>query len=374
MKNIIHVISMKRGLGGVQQSFLSYYKFAQKNSKYKQFIFSNHEISKNYGYLKNFLKIQKNFLSFIKHLISKNSIIYLHNKLSSKKIFYLLKLLPSNNNIIFAESGTAWNMKTKKQIKMYQKNADLAKKIIVCSIATKHMLVKRFKLNEKKIVLIYNGQEDPRIKKRNTNNKKINIGFIGRLESIKGAHLFIEAANLLKKYNFNFLLAGDGHLEKELKESSKGNKNIKFIGNVKNPFNFIKSLDILVVPSIREPLGLVSIEAGLCKVAVIASNIDGIPEVITNKHSGILINPTQKINLKKYKNQKSLPDFVINPSNYKLAKPRQIDPKNLSNSILLLSKNEKLRLKYGVRLYQHVKNRFSIESYFKGIEDLYEQF
>jgi len=374
MKNIIHVISMKRGLGGVQQSFLSYYKFAQKNSKYKQFIFSNHEISKNYGYLKNFLKIQKNFLSFIKHLISKNSIIYLHNKLSSKKIFYLLKLLPSNNNIIFAESGTAWNMKTKKQIKMYQKNADLAKKIIVCSIATKHMLVKRFKLNEKKIVLIYNGQEDPRIKKRNTNNKKINIGFIGRLESIKGAHLFIEAANLLKKYNFNFLIAGDGHLEKELKELSKGNKNIKFIGNVKNPFNFIKSLDILVVPSIREPLGLVSIEAGLCKVAVIASNIDGIPEVITNKHSGILINPTQKINLKKYKNQKSLPDFVINPSNYKLAKPRQIDPKNLSNSILLLSKNEKLRLKYGVRLYQHVKNRFSIESYFKGIEDLYEQF
>jgi len=166
MKNIIHVISMKRGLGGVQQSFLSYYKFAQKNSRYKQYIFSNHEISKNYGYLKNFLKIQKNFFSFIKHLISKNSIIYLHNKLSSKKIFYLLKLLPSNNNIIFAESGTAWNMKTRKQIKIYQKNADLAKKIIVCSIATKQMLVKRFKLDEKKIVLIYNGQEDPKIKKK----------------------------------------------------------------------------------------------------------------------------------------------------------------------------------------------------------------
>ena len=374
MKNIIHVISMKRGLGGVQQSFLSYYKFAQKNSRYKQYIFSNHEISKNYGYLKNFLKIQKNFFSFIKHLISKNSIIYLHNKLSSKKIFYLLKLLPSNNNIIFAESGTAWNMKTRKQIKMYQKNADLAKKIIVCSIATKQMLVKRFKLDEKKIVLIYNGQEDPKIKKKKSIKKKIDIGFIGRLESIKGAHLFIEAANLLKKYNFNFLIAGDGHLEKELKELSKENKNIKFIGNVKNPFNFIKKLDILVVPSIREPLGLVSIEAGLCKVAVIASNIDGIPEVITNKHSGILINPTQKISLKKYKNQKSLPDFVINPSNYKLNKPRQLDPKKLSNSILLLSKNEKLRLKYGVKLYQHVKERFSIKNYFKGIEDLYNQF
>ena len=373
MKNIIHVISMQRGLGGVQQSFLSYYKFAQKNSRYKQYIFSNHEISKNYGYFKNFFKIQKNFLSFLKHIVSKNSIIYLHNKLPSKKIFYLLKLLPSNN-IIFAESGAAWNMKTQEQIKIYQKNADLAKKIIVCSIATKHMLIKRFKLNKDKIKLIYNGQEDPKIKKKNTNKKKINIGFIGRLESVKGAHLFIEAANLLKDQNFSFLIAGDGHLEKELKELSQENENIKFVGNAQNPFNFIKNLDILVVPSIREPLGLVSIEAGLCKVSVIASNIDGIPEVITNKHSGILINPTKKIILKQYQGQPPLPDFVINPSNYKLTKPKQLDPQILSNSILFLSKNEKLRLKYGLQLYQHVIKKFSIKSYFEGIEEIYEQF
>ncbi|WP_440633457.1 glycosyltransferase family 4 protein [Candidatus Pelagibacter sp. HIMB1485] len=374
MKNIIHIISMKRGLGGVQQSFLSYYKFAQHSSRYKHYIFSNHEVSKNYGYLRNFFKIQKNFFTFLKHIISKNSIIYLHNKLPSKKIFYLLKLLPTNNNIIFAESGTAWNIKTQDQIEIYKKNADLAKQIIVCSIATKHMLVKRFKINAKKIKLIYNGQEDPLIKKKNSKKKKLNIGFIGRLETIKGAHLFIEAANLLKKKNLIFWIAGDGDLEKELKEISKGNKNVNFIGNVKNPFDFIKNLDILVVPSIREPLGLVSIEAGLCKVPVIASNIDGIPEVISNKHSGILINPTRKINLKKYNNQKSLPNFVINPNNQKLVKPKELDPKILSKSILLLSKNKILRLKYGLKLYQHVRKRFSIKSYFKGIEDLYEQF
>ena len=90
--------------------------------------------------------------------------------------------------------------------------------------------------------------------------------------------------------------------------------------------------------------------------------------------SGILINPTKKINLKKYKSQTALPDFVINPSNYKLTKPRQLDSKKLSNSILLLSRNKKLRLKYGLKLYQHVKEKFSIKSYFKGIEELYEQF
>lgn len=373
MKNVIHVISMQRGLGGVQQSFLSYYKFAKKNSKYKQYIFSNHEISKNYGYFKNFFLIQKNFFSFLKHIVSKNSIIYFHNKLPSKKIFYLLKLLPSNN-IIFAESGAAWNVKKQEQIKIYQKNADLAKKIIVCSFATKQMLINRFKLNEKKIKLIYNGQEDPKIKRKIKNKKNLNIGFIGRLESIKGVHLFIEAANLLKKQNFNFFIAGDGPMEKELKKLSRENKNIKFIGNVKNPFNFIKSLDILVVPSIREPLGLVSIEAGFCKVSVIASNIDGIPEVITNKHSGILINPTRKINLKQYNGQTALPDFVIDPKTYKIKKPKQIDPKILSKKILFLAKNKQNRIKYGNRLYKNVKKKFSIKNYFNKIEQTYQEF
>lgn len=170
------------------------------------------------------------------------------------------------------------------------------------------------------------------------------------------------------------MIAGDGHLENELKELSQENKNIKFIGNVKSPFDFIKSLDILVVPSIREPLGLVCIEAGLCKVSVIASNIDGIPEVITKKHSGILINPTMKINLKQSQGQTLLPNFVINLENSKLTRPKQLDPKVLSNSILFLSKNKRLRIKYGTQLYRHVKKRFSILSYFKEIKEIYEEF
>ncbi len=370
MKSIVHVISMQRGLGGVQQTFLTYYKYAQRNSKFNQCIFSNHEVSKNYGYLKNFYKINKNFITFLKHIVSKDSIIYFHNKLSSKRVFYLIKFLPSTN-IIFHEHGSAWNMKTKAQIKTYQKNSDLADKIIVNSLATKYMLIKRFKLKECKIKLIYNGFNDPKVKKKIKKNKNLNIGFIGRLEPIKGAHLFIEAANLLRKKNFNFLIAGDGELEEKLKKLSAKNKNIKFIGNVQNPINFIKTLDILIVPSIREPLGLVGIEAGLCKVSVIASNIDGIPEVISDKHSGLLLNPTRKITFKENQERLLLPDFVINPNNYNVIKPKQLDPYIISKSILYLYKNEKLRAQYGIRLYQHVKKRFSIKSYFDKIEEIY---
>jgi glycosyltransferase involved in cell wall biosynthesis len=280
--------------------------------------------------------------------------------------------MPSNN-LIFHEHGEAWNVKTQQQKKIYQTNAKLAKTIIVNSIATKHMLVKKFQISEDKLKLAYYGFRDPKIKKTSLNKKNIQVGLIARLELVKGTHLLIEAANLLKDKNINFLIGGDGHLENELKKLSEGNDKIKFVGNVLNPINFIKDLDILVVPSIREPLGIVNIEAGLCKIPVVASNIDGIPEVVTNNYSGILINPTKKINLKKeYHRQPPLPNLVINPNTYKLIKPKQLDPKILLNAILFLIKNKKLRLEYGQNLYQHVIKKFSIESYFKTLEEIYQ--
>lgn len=371
MKKVVHVISLLRELGGVQQSFISYYKYAQKHSKHIQYVYSTHDRSKKYGEFKNFFLIRKNFFSFLLHLYSPNSIIYFHNKLSSKIVYYLLKFMPSNN-IVFHEHGEAWNVKTKEQKKIYQANAKLAKKIIVNSIATEYMLIKKFKINEAKLKLAYYGFIDPKIKKKTTFKKDIQVGLIARLESVKGTHLLIEAANLLRNENINFLIGGDGHLEKALKKLSKNNNKVKFVGNVLNPLNFIKDLDILVVPSIREPLGIVNIEAGFCKIPVIATNIDGIPEVVINNHSGILINPTKKINFKYSRGLPPLPNLVVNPNTFKLNKPKELDSKKLSNFILLLANNKKLRLEYGHNLYEYVSKKFSIKNYFERLEKIYQ--
>ena len=89
MKKIVHVISLLRGLGGVQQAFISYYTYAQNHTKFKQYVYSTHKRSKKHGWFKNFFIIKKNFFSFLLHLYSKDSIIYFHNRLSSKKVFYV---------------------------------------------------------------------------------------------------------------------------------------------------------------------------------------------------------------------------------------------------------------------------------------------
>jgi len=371
VKKVVHVISLFRELGGVQQSFISYYKYAQKYSKHKQYVYSTHERSKKYGDFKNFFLIKNNVFSFLLHLYSRNSIIYFHNKLSSKVVYYLLKFMPSNN-IIFHEHGEAWNVKTSEQKKIYQANSKVAKKIIVNSIATESMLIKKFKINEAKIKLAYYGFRNPKIKRKNKNKKNIQVGLIARLESVKGTHLFIEAADILRNKNIDFLIGGDGHLENSLKKLSKNNNKVKFVGNVINPFDFIKKLDILVVPSIREPLGIVNIEAGFCKIPVIATKIDGIPEVVKNNYSGVLINPSKKLNRKYSRGLPPLPNLVINPNTFELDKPKEIDSKKLSNAILFLSKNKNLRLEYGNNLYQYVSKKFSIKNYFERLEEIYQ--
>lgn len=373
MKKVIHIISLSGKVGGVQQAFSFYFKFANKYSNFKHCVFTKNNIDKKWGKFDNSFNIKYNFIRLFYYIFFQDSIIYVHNKLSSKSIFYLLKFLPSKK-ILFHEHGEAWNINTKQKMKIYQMNADLAKKIIVNSIASKNLLIQRFKIKENKLELAYYGYKVPKITKnfsKNQNNT-INVGFIGRFEIFKGAHSFIGAANFLKDENIEFHIAGDGYLAKDLKKIAKGNKKIKFRGEILNPINFIKTLDILIVPSIREPLGLVNIEAGLCKVPVIASNIDGIPEVIEKNYSGILINPNQKIILKENPGQAPIPDFVINPENYKIQKPKELNPKLLAKSILFLSRNRNLRIKYGKRLYKSVKNKFTLKIYFETIEKIYQ--
>ena len=86
---------------------------------------------------------------------------------------------------------------------------------------------------------------------------------------------------------------GELHIKRD-----KERKNIFLIGKTKNPLEFLNKIDILVVPSLREPFGNVIVEAGFCRKAVIASNVDGISEIINTHKMGILIEPKDNIDFK----------------------------------------------------------------------------
>ncbi len=375
-KKIIHQLSLS-DIGGVQRSFYLYLLYALKKSGFSHSIYSRHPLIDNFDNLKNYHNnIQSsltNKIKFIFFLMSKNYIIHFYNNLGSPSVNKLLKIVPSSN-IIFHERGTVWNAKDKDKM-VYKSNANKAKLIIANSNASKSMLVKRFGINKNKISVIYNGflKKEETFKPQNSKrySERISVGYLGRLDTPKGVNVFINSAKKLMDYEF--FIAGEGALKNKLKELAGDNKNINFIGGIKEPLEFISKMDIMVVPSIREPLGNTIIESGYCKKPVIASNVDGIAEIIKHGENGFLINPDKELSFTEILDDVvPFPEVVIDPNTQELKKPKEIDSTKLCESIELLASNSNLRKMYGNNLYETVREKFNIEKYYQTLEHIYK--
>lgn len=120
------------------------------------------------------------------------------------------------------------------------------------------------------------------------------IGFVGRLEPIKGPAYLLEAAHgILARYgNVVFVFMGEGSLRRELadKASARGLADrVMFVGWQENAAVLMSAFDILVLPSLNEAVGLVLIEAQAQAVPVVATKVGGIPEVVKDGETGILV-------------------------------------------------------------------------------------
>jgi len=130
----------------------------------------------------------------------------------------------------------------------------------------------------------------------------ITIGVIGRLVEKKGFDILIDAMNLLSKMSIDFKLniAGFGPLESVLKsqvDQYQLNSNVTFLGALAHSdvAEFISSLDVFVLPCKKDKNGdmdgipVVLMEAMMSGVPVISSQISGIPELIINELTGLLV-------------------------------------------------------------------------------------
>jgi len=376
MQQVSHLIGLN-GIGGVQRNFIEYLKNINPNqSNFKHVVYTIGEVDKEYSIsvdTRNIKKI-KNFKLLVGDIMSKKIIVHFYNNLSSLKVAFVLFFIPARRLIIH-ERGTAWNQPVKRSF-FTRFNARKASVVLSNSKATKSMLVEKFFIPEHKITVIYNGidvnNRCPLVNKFKENSDVFRVGFIGRLDTPKGVHVLIDAMTHLND-NYKLLIAGDGELLNALQKQSQKSKKILFVGRVKNPYDFLKKIDLLVVPSIREPLGNVCLEAGLCKVPVLAANIDGLPEVIENFVSGELISPTDDIVINTSTKSLALPEFVVNPITHKLCKPLQINPKILANKIFDLSLKKDILDSYADQLQKKVVDYFNIKRYILELDGLYKK-
>jgi glycosyltransferase involved in cell wall biosynthesis len=120
------------------------------------------------------------------------------------------------------------------------------------------------------------------------------IGHIGALHrEVKGQHNIIDVARRWQDRHPDvlFVLVGSGKDGAEFKQLAKGLTNIEFAGQVKNVDDYLDLFDIFVFPSLMEGLGSILLDAMCFGLPIVASGVDGIPDIIEDGANGLLVEP-----------------------------------------------------------------------------------
>ena len=210
--------------------------------------------------------------------------------------------------------------------------------IIVNAGSIKNYLIQEFRVTPDKIEVIHNGikinNKSVEKKKSKEAGGNIIVGFIGRLHPVKGCSFLIDAAkNVIKEYpDILFLIVGDGPERNNLKYKINNYgimKNFQFVGYQKNIQLYISKMDFIILPSKSEGFPNVVLEAMAGQKPVVATRVGGVPEVVIDGETGIIIEPG--------------------------------DVTALINSINNICGDKDLRKKMGLAAFKRVQEQFGIE-------------
>ncbi|NIM91388.1 MAG: glycosyltransferase [Candidatus Aminicenantes bacterium] len=212
--------------------------------------------------------------------------------------------------IVFTAHGFIFNesinrLRKKLFIWMEWLGSKLAHRIITVSNYDRESAVLNRVSEEDKLKTIYNGIDidDFNEKEGNYTKKALGlkdnnmvIGSVANFFPNKGLHYLIKGISELAKRHPNLVLflVGDGPLRNELIAETKElniTDKVFFLGHVNNIPQVLKLFDIFVLPSLKEGFPWAILEAMAAKKAIVATEVGGVPEMIKDGESGVLVKP-----------------------------------------------------------------------------------
>ncbi len=227
--------------------------------------------------------------------------------------------------------------------------------IISDSEKVKQHLVKKQRVNEKKVVTILNGIDIDRFhtiidikdkkKELGVSENSLVVGNVARLEPIKD-HLYL--LDIFKRISRQLpeailLIVGGGSQAKKLENKAREleiEKKVIFLGTRSDVPEIVKIFDVFVLTSKNEGLPLSLLEAMASSKAVIATNVGGNPEVVIQGVTGFLL-PVD-------------------------------EPEQMSEIIISLLQDKKLLNQMGNAGLKRVKEIFNLEGMVQKYENIYD--
>lgn len=131
--------------------------------------------------------------------------------------------------------------------------------------------------------------------------REIDVLFVGHLISVKGPDILVKAFRIVseKRPGTRMTIVGEGDMERSLRgdlmESGLLGE-VEFTGRVSSEsiVEYYRRAKIVVIPSRSEGLPLVAVEAAVMGLPVVATTVGGLPEVVVDGESGILVPPNDE--------------------------------------------------------------------------------
>ena len=146
------------------------------------------------------------------------------------------------------------------------------------------------------LTLFINEKNDQFRKELNLDSNHLLLGSVGRLSNQKDPITMIEAfCIVIKRFpSAHLTLVGDGELRDEILikiDQLQLNGRVHLTGNKNDPWKIYHSLDLFIMSSIYEGLGRSITEALSCGVPVVCTSVEGVPEIVRDNETGILVPP-----------------------------------------------------------------------------------
>jgi len=363
--NVLHIF-MNLQVGGAQEIFLTQLKYIDRTKFHiivcclngRGSLVSEVEKLGNRVICLNRLNRRNDIQAIFEllKLIRQNNIDIVHTYLYSRTSFYghIAALMARTPVIIAAEMGSPSKKSLKKRISD-RLLARFTDQIIALSEATRSSAAKELGVGLNKITVIYPGVDIGKFTIRETKREVRNalnlphdvpiIGIVARLDPVKGHEYLLDA--MLRVWNFiasaKLMIVGAGPLEESLRSRVERlglSKQVMFMGMRRDIPQLLKAMDIFVLPSLQEGFGMALLEAMVMGLPVIATNVGGIPEVVDDGKTGILVPPR--------------------------------DPDALSEMILVLLKDEKQRHRMGMLGKEKALSQFTAQHSVAQLQALYE--